>query len=181
MLLTSTRADEDTIVPALIVWVDVLSIPITMVILSVANTISRSFFSVSWANSTAVQVCLTAANTISLSFISVTVTDSFGSRRRHSLWMMSGPFHTSPSQTPPKSFRIHFPIFFRSAAVRLRVITRYKGAGDRPSTAVELVERYAHHLSSKTVSRSIRDLLFGWRASLLRGQFTMAGLSFHPE
>ena len=28
MLLTSTRADEDTIVPALIVWVNVLSIPV---------------------------------------------------------------------------------------------------------------------------------------------------------
>ena len=28
MLLTSTRADEDTIVPALIVWVDALSIPV---------------------------------------------------------------------------------------------------------------------------------------------------------
>ena len=28
MLLTSTRADEDTIVPALIVWVNVLSVPV---------------------------------------------------------------------------------------------------------------------------------------------------------
>jgi len=42
MLLTSTRADEDSIVPALIVWVDVLSIPITMIILSVASQIFAS-------------------------------------------------------------------------------------------------------------------------------------------
>ena len=215
MLLTSTSADEDTIVPALIVWVNVLSIPVASQIfasstvaetgavrLLVSNcTRLRSTWphgrlasakcaesGQSWANSTAVQVCLTAVNTIFRLFISVTVTDSEVSCRRHIVWNMSGPCLCFPSQMHPKS------------AVRLPFITTYRGAGDRPSTAIEFVERYAHHLSSKTVSRSIRDLLFGWRAvaghagvqaqasgalirvsSLLRGPCTMAGLLFHAE